>query len=443
MRVHRNLQQGISTLLITAVLALLMALYVFGVLAVETFNAKKTQNAVVTKELKTRADAELQCAKEIVLSSGDLAAAHDFSSCSKAKIELEQIDVNNYELRSIVADLVSEGQAVSKVILSNYGLSGPTAAISSTGNLVFNVSQTIDPYEGDKVGTGYNCSAIRTGGTFTLQDNADLVVRHPLDQNGQPKKGEDGNVIKCNSSHLTQSPKSRADYKLDIAENVKDMDLFEENFGIPREEWAKAKEKFQEFLTPTMVTQDIVVGHGTDGTPITKSVTFPKVVDCGKKIQAIIDANKALKPGEEKKKIEYIWVEGSCDLSGMKYEQTAPDTAGVTVVVKDGFIHTSVPTSFHGNLYMLDVAMTNEQLKAAWANSKLDVYMAGRNVDLANVPFYFHGTFQTQGAFNLDSPNRDSHVFGAFQPGYSKGKAMPGTPLFPQVKILNGSWHDF
>lgn len=429
----RQKAHGFSTLMITMVIAIVMALYAFSVLAVQGFNLKKAQNVIVSKELKAKSNTALQCAAEIIVTSKDVTASHDFTSCHDGTISFNHIPASGkYKLTSVSKDAVTNGEAVSSLYIMASGSNGPTAAFSSSGSIAFNVSQTIDPYEGAKNGAGYDCSSIRTGGKLHLLNGADLVVRDPHDQNGHRKK-IDGMEISCNESHKTVSPKKPEEYKNDIQQDILELDLFDENFAVPRERWAEVVDKFQVKITGDTLSKEITVGD------VKKTVEFKKVQNCGTKIQNIIDTNKS-KPLKEKQR--YIWIEGTCDLEGVTYPQVASAEDAVTVVIKDGLLYSSTNIYFHGNLYLFDISMTNEQLLAAWSDSGLGVHLPG--TDLANVPFYFRGSFITRGAFNLDSPDRISHVFGAFQPGYSKGKVdYSESPFGKKPVILKGSWHDF
>ncbi|KXI21871.1 hypothetical protein [Photobacterium sanguinicancri] len=79
-------EQGFSTLLITVVISLIMALYVFSLLSVELFNSKKTQNIIISQELKSMSASGLQCAVDIILRSGQkpTSASIDYTPCVDA-----------------------------------------------------------------------------------------------------------------------------------------------------------------------------------------------------------------------------------------------------------------------------------------------------------------------------------------------------------------------
>ncbi|UTV27197.1 hypothetical protein [Photobacterium atrarenae] len=434
MRMSSAGEYGFSTLIITVVIAVLMSLYALSVLSVQVFNLKKAQNVIVAKELKAKANTALQCATEVIVTSKDVGAAHDFSNCNDAAINFTQIGTSKkYKLTSLSRDGSSNGEAVTSVYIMASASSGPTAAFASTGSIVFNVSQTIDPYEGSKNGTGYDCISIRTGGQLQLPNGTDLIVRDPHNQSGQQKK-INGKIISCNPSHKTVSPKSRDEYKSDIQEEVKNIDLFSENFGVPRERWAEVVDKFDVRVIGDTLTQEVTIGG------LTKTVEFKKVKNCGEKLKQIIDGNRRI--DDPNKKQRYLWLEGTCDLAGIGYIQEESADNAVTIVVKDGVLYSSDNVYFHGNLYLFDHSMTDEQLLAAWSDSGLKQFLP--NEDFSNIPFYFRGSFITRGAFNLDSPNRVSHVFGSFQPGYSKGKVdYSESPFGGDPVVMRGSWHDF
>ncbi|PSW02686.1 hypothetical protein C9J01_29195 [Photobacterium rosenbergii] len=434
---RKNIQirryQGFSTIIITSTLSLLMALYVFSLLSVEMFNIKKVQNVVTAKQLKARANATLQCGTEIVMGTGGVIGPFDFSPCNEGSISLAQIGTSKkYKLTATSRDIRSDGESTASIIIQSSSSGGPTAAFASSGNISFNVSQTIDPYEGAKNGIGYDCSAIKTGGEIRLTNGADLVVRHPHDQHGQRKK-IDNKPVECNASHRTVSPKGPSDYGKDIQQNIKNFDLFKENFNVVRDQWETALPLFDVTIPGATKTKKVTVGGET------KKVEFSYVENCGSKIKKIIDANKKISNPKEKQR--YIWVDGTCDLKGIGASQIATTDDAVTVVVKDGLLYSTENIYFHGNLYLFDFSMTDEQLLAAWEESGQGTYLP--HTDLAKVPFYFRGSFITRGAFNLDSPGRDSHIFGSFQPGYSKGKVDYQDSRFGAPVILDGSWHDF
>lgn len=438
-------EQGFSTLLITVVISLIMALYVFSLLSVELFNSKKTQNIIISQELKSMSASGLQCAVDIILRSGQkpTSASIDYTPCVDAVITAIQIPATSTYKVTSTATAGDAESTMSQLFMSS-SMNGVKSAFSSSGDIIFNVSQTIDPYEGVKAGTGYNCSAVRSGGRVIIENGGDIVVRHPLDQLGHQKKDVNDQVINCNSSHLTVSPKSSADYLGDIEENIPDLDLFYDNFGVKRDNWAEAKNLFDTVITGEKQVKTVKV-NGVD-----TAVEFLYVPGCGGKIQTIIDANalEVIKgkenPAYKPQLTKYIWIDGTCSLNGMKYTQVADSAAGITVVIKDGLVtNGGTPTSFHGNLFVFDYSMTNAQLLAAWQTATADETANVANYDLSQMPFYFRGTFQTRGAFNLDSPNRQCRVEGSFQPGYSKGKVDYEESPFGKTVMLEGSWHDF
>ncbi|MGR5151318.1 hypothetical protein [Photobacterium swingsii] len=436
---------GFSTLLITVIISLIMALYVFSLLSVELFNSKKTQNVIISQELKSKSASGLQCAVDIILRSGQkpTSTSIDYAPCVDAVITAIQIPATSTYKVTSTATAGDAESTMSQLFMSS-SMNGVKSAFSSSGDIVFNVSQTIDPYEGVKAGTGYNCSAIRSGGKVIIENGGDIVVRHPHDQNGHQKKDADKQLINCNSSHLTVSPKSSADYLGDIEENITDLDLFYDNFGMKRDSWAEAKNLFDTVITGEKRVETIEINQ------VSTDVEFLYVPGCGGKIQTIIDANQKeidkvkVTPDYKPALTKYIWIDGTCSLNGMTYKQTADDAAGITVVIKDGLVtNGGSPTSFHGNLFVFDYSMTDAQLLAAWQTATVDEKANVANYDLSQMPFYFRGTFQTRGAFNLDSPNRQCRVEGSFQPGYSKGKVDYEESPFGKTVMLEGSWHDF
>ncbi|WP_281222272.1 hypothetical protein [Photobacterium sanguinicancri] len=433
-------EQGFSTLLITVVISLIMALYVFSLLSVELFNSKKTQNIIISQELKSMSASGLQCAVDIILRSGQKPTSINYTTCVDSVITAIQIPATStYKVTSTAT--ADDAESTMSQLFTSSSMNGVQAAFSSSGTISFEGSHEIDPFEGDRVGTGYNCIAIRSGGKVLV--NGTLVTRSPLDQYGHAKIGQDGKTITCNSSHLSGSVKSSADFKSDIIENIKDMDLFKENFAVDRDSWADAKSLFDVFITGSKTKVEIPSGKNG-----TKTVEILLVNNCSKEINKVVEHNRSeLKKSETDKSYEpklkkYIWITGSCDMTGVDYSRAEKSEASVTVVVKDGLITTNGNMYFHGNVYLFDYAMTNDQLLAAWEKSSLKS-IAESFVSLVNAPFFFNGSFETRGAFNLDSPNRKCSVRGSFKPGYSKGKVDYEESRFGKTVMLEGSWHDF
>ncbi|MDO6543705.1 hypothetical protein [Photobacterium sanguinicancri] len=432
-------EQGFSTLLITVVISLIMALYVFSLLSVELFNSKKTQNIIISQELKSMSASGLQCAVDIILRSGQkpTSASIDYTPCVDAVITAIQIPATStYKVTSTAT--AGDAESTMSQLFTSSSMNGVKSAFSSSGSVRFNGAYVIDPYEGVKSGTGYNCSAIRSGGEVLI--NGKLTVRDPYDQDGQRKEGSDGQLISCNSTHKTVATSSTG-FKKDIEQNIKDLSLFKDNFAVDRDSWAEAKALFDTIIIGKKTTTEI---KGSQ-----KSVNHLVVTDCSEQINGIIAHNKAefiasKKPGYEPNYKKYVWVEGSCNLSGVKFGVAEENAVAITLVVKDGLLTYHGSGYFHGNLYLFDYAMTHDQLLAAWElNATLKQIATAHKLDLKNAPFYFSGSFETRGAFNLDSPNRTCDVGGAFKPGYSKGKIDYGDSRFGKTVMLEGSWHDF
>lgn len=429
---------GFSTLLITVVISLIMALYVFSLLSVELFNSKKTQNVIISQELKSKSASGLQCAVDIILRSGQkpTSTSIDYAPCVDAVITAIQIPATStYKVTSTAT--AGDAESTMSQLFTSSSLNGPQATISSSGTIKFIGSYDVFPFEGTKEGNGYNCSAIRSGKKVITEGG--IIVKYPIDDDWKQKTEPDGTLVKCNSSHQTIGNI----YKKDIVENIADMDLFKENFAVDRDNWQEAKSLFDEII---LGTEEVV--NLPDGKGGAKPVVVSIAKNCASKINEIIERNRAEQKKENEGKghkanlTRYVWVEGACDLSGVGSERVEPNEVALTLVVKDGLLTVKGNISFHGNLYLFDYAMTDEQLLAFWELNTLKSEASPWG-DLAQKPFFFNGAFESQGAFTFDSPNRICTIRGAFTPGYSKGKVDYEESRFGKTVMLEGSWHDF
>ncbi|WP_261857391.1 hypothetical protein [Photobacterium sanguinicancri] len=436
MNMNMKMEQGFSTLLITVVISLIMALYVFSLLSVELFNSKKTQNIIISQELKSMSASGLQCAVDIILRSGQKPTSIDYKLCVDAVITAIQIPATStYKVTSTATD--DDAESTMSQLFTSSSMNGPQATISSSGTIKFIGSYDVFPFEGAKEGNGYNCSAIRSGKKVITEGG--IIVKYPIDDDWKQKKEADGTLVKCNSSHQTVG----SIYKKDIVENIADMDLFKENFAVDRDNWQEAKNLFDEIILGTEEVANLPDGKGGS-----KPVVVSVAKNCASKINEIIERNRAEQKkadehqGYEAQLTRYVWVEGACDLSGVGSGRVEPNEIALTLVVKDGLLTVKGNISFHGNLYLFDYEMTDEQLLAFWELNSLKSEASPWG-DLSKKPFFFNGAFESQGAFTFDSPNRICTIRGAFTPGYSKGKVDYEESRFGKTVMLEGSWHDF
>jgi hypothetical protein len=226
--------------------------------------------------------------------------------------------------------------------------------------------------------------------------------------------------------------------KKDVQTNVENMDLFKEYFGVPRAQWKTIRDQFER----------------QGGTVFS---TYGDPSECYEPLlNAVLSS-----PSSESANIK-VWVEGPCDLSREQNAALKSDVP-ILLVVQDGILALrGGMDTFNGVIYQFNSARTaygfanqwgmhtseTGQISCSHRNNNIQqlcemITSTVTNPDQASrVPFWFHGSFITKGAFITDVPDGHSVVYGSFQPTYSDETVKQSFKGLKQWRPVGNSYHD-
>ncbi|MDD1784322.1 hypothetical protein LRP49_24395 [Enterovibrio sp. ZSDZ35] len=424
-------QTGLATLAVVSGILLVVALFSVAVVGSGFASMKKAQNYVADAKQRAKAQAGLDCAAALYEQKGvdPTAAGYSnavFNDCEIAgvTISLESVGTN-WQLMS------ASGYAASKAIIRPLG--GTASAFKTSGGIVVDGGNAWIPAKGQLVETKdsvdyYQCTAIVAGGDITIDvGKSDAEFTSELA----------GNKEKCATGYSTHIP-THSDpitnaFEGDILHNQPNIDVFQDQFDVPKEQWETVKEGFEVKLTT--------------GSAISASEA---VTNCGANIKTHIDAGK-----------KKIWVEGDCMLTGMS--GAGSKESPPLVVIKNGVVGAHGVFTFNGSILQFTVDYPAQNIADSWGAYKKD---DGTNHILCKdgamsllcaqlltefgddvskwgaLPFFFNGSYESFGSYMVDVPDSSSIVRGAFKPGYIDDGGSP-SPGSGSLKLVKGSFHDF
>ncbi|OOF23309.1 hypothetical protein [Salinivibrio sp. IB872] len=462
----RKTQTGIATLVVVASIALIALLIVFGVSRRAINDIQQAQARIKTQEYLSRAWAGLDCAvakiyqEGLELSSGEAAEGlTQLSECqgvAGSRLELAPWP-NNPSLWRLSSH--SHQQEVGVTLQGAGG--GRAAAFVTSGSALFYGANKWRPAKGKKREDGrYECQSIIAGGDVRISP------RKPSE--GVPDNEEEksqntfsvhlGGGDECAPEYKTEvldykvadsSDETRKLLRKDVQTNVKDMDLFQDFFGVPRSQWRLAKQQFEE------KGGTIVETHG----------------DASKCYESVYNA---MEQGSGQPNVK-VWVDGPCDLtpktfkspsdSSNKHRNTAilPSDPPVLLVVQDGIMALrGAINPFNGVVYQFNPTMNANKFAEQWG---MDSSQGGQvscthsnasiselcqhittNVrepeQASRVPFWFHGSFKTNGAFIIDVPDGNTVINGSLVANYDDGNKRASFEGLGQLRPLPNSYYD-
>ncbi len=464
---------GFTTFVVIVGVLGVIVLFTLSVAASGYSNIKKTQNLVIEIKDKTIAKAGLDCG--IAVFNQKELDINDIPAINNELNECEAID----GIDSVMLDVNASGWLMaSKSGFAQYGALivekvNNTGAFKTAGNLhlkggnswVPAKGKLVNTYENDNQNTisVYECTAIISGGDVIIDTN-----------NGTDNDPFSSNLLKTNfeecasgystvvstgkemKNDILVNNSIKADderFEKDILYQQGQMDLFKDFFGKDK----KNKNDIEELKTD-------FIYMSTEGTTTLENGDLVSNVSlCGKKISKA----RALIKKNTDKTIAKIWIEGDCDLSQVTNDIDFPmflvfEDGAVIYNGSSGVLNVSLFQFTHDREMFLDSwlgvvtdsegnALEPAQYKCkqgAFYSTCLEYAHPDRLglMDLErwkNLPFLFHGSFESKGNYVVDIASSTSYVMGSFKPGYDSSIANEVANTFIQPYILKGSIHEF
>ncbi|AJR09762.1 hypothetical protein C9J03_09570 [Photobacterium gaetbulicola] len=429
-------QRGLTTLLVTTMILLISSVLSLASYKNVFYQIKRTQNEVLARQAHWLAEGGMECGLTTIFNSPNPENAHQpgfFPNGCTTGLGVDLVavkDASTYELTSQYIDRAKATLKKSISILS----SGKSGAIQTGSNMYAHSSLAIyNPEPGKFTGEGWQCVAVRYRDkyepTASIANYGLLAKPDPSFDN----KGKD-----CLASHKTMGTGIEA-LKEDFVHDPS-MSPFEDFFGVSDQQHNQVRDDYF----------DVVITETTS--PSGNDFEYSGMTNCS---AAILEA---LTKGHEK-----IWVEGSCEVAGVDFENVAKESQrldGVLILVHDGLFslfpnNGDKSEKYNGLLFHYNVDYQYDF--SDWEGSKAFDHLNhpssvfGDKVDLAS--YYLHGSLNINGGVILDAKHYDISVqkfvsqnallFDSFALTYNGSyfDKFEGGPV--TVKWMQGTWHDF
>lgn len=449
----RKTETGIATLVVVASIALIALLMVFGVSRRAINDIQQAQARIKTQEYLSRAWAGLDCAvakiyqEGLDLSSGDAAKGlvqlADCQGVAGSRLELAPWP-NNPSLWRLSSH--SHQQQVGVTLQGAGG--GRAAAFVTSGSALFYGGNEWRPAKGKKRDDGrYECQSIIAGGDVRISPRKpdEGMSESEGDKSQNRFTVQLGGGDECAPEYKTEvldykvadsRDETKKLLKKDVQTNVEDMDLFQDFFGIPRSQWQLAKQQFEE------KGGTIVETHG----------------DASKCYKTIVNA---MEQGSGQPNVK-VWVDGPCDLS-RGGEKSLPSGPPILLVVQDGIMALrGTIDPFNGVVYQFNPTMNANKFAEQWGmgssqggqvsctHSNASISELCQHIttnvrepeQASRVPFWFHGSFKTNGAFIIDVPGGNTVINGALVANYDDDNKHASFQGLGQLRPLPNSYYD-
>ncbi|WP_172970399.1 MULTISPECIES: hypothetical protein [unclassified Salinivibrio] len=449
-------QEGMATLGVVASIALITLLIVLGASRRAVNDIQQTQAKITTEQSLSRAWAALDCAVAkikhdgIHLSKDDVAAGiAQLSPCQHIAGSQLWLDPWQNSDRGMWHLYATHAQQQVGVTLAK-ATGARRSSFVTSGSAAFYGGNTWRPAKGKKREDGlYECHSIIAGG--------DVMIRPRTSGEGGPESEEEKSENKFTVS-LESSDKCDPEYKTEISDytvadsrdetgarlkkdvqtNVENMDLFKEYFGVPRAQWKTVREQFERQGGTVFST------HGDPS-------------ECYDPLLSAVSNSTSSENANIK-----VWVDGPCDLSRGEHAVLASDVP-ILLVVQDGILALrGGMDAFNGVIYQFTSTPSDNDFADQWGMSisesgQMSCSSSNSNIQelcpmitstvtdpdqARHVPFWFHGSFITKGAFITDVPDGHSVVYGSFKPTYSGETLQKSFAGLRQWRPVGNSYHD-
>lgn len=424
-----NRQNGMATLAVVSGVLLIAALFAISVASSGFADIKKTQNLVLDAKQRAEAKAGLDCAiavfKQKELNPNDAGFDANFNVCETTSGSV--IGADSLPAHWVLTS--TSGYASSSILIKHIG--GKHAAFKTTGDLVLEGGQDWTSVKGKYLGEKYECTAIIAGGSVSIDVGSSAAEFKTI----TPECADD-----YSTNVAANTPKITNDFESDILVNQNaltpddPMDIFEELFGVPREQYQSVIDKHN----PKQI-------HIANGDMASCGATIKNRVDEGDNESGVAD---------------FIWVKGDCLLDGITHVGT--DEKPVTIVIQNGVVAVNGGVAdFKGTIFQYaDSSATGDMRMSSWGveedndgnlSCTANAPVASLCSELINsedmtkekwesLAFFFRGAFTSSGSYMVDVPGGTSIMRGSFNGG------APDDPkgfLSGKLALVKESIHDF
>lgn len=442
-----NSQNGMATLLVTAMLLIVSLLFSLASYKNVFYQIKRTQNEVLARQAHWQAEGGVECAfAEMHISNNMPNDPAYTNTCTNNLVDTDvRFSFPSSDQIKIVSEASSDAMAkstVTKIAQFGGGINSTIKVNASALELTGSQHFIPNPTEMVISADNFACQSVVTSGIVSYVSSAtgmdeyflttDSTVGHYGGRQGGPVS------FTCDSryrSNLFDTTKIPAGFVvgdlvkgLDIIENTT-VDVFQDIFGVDHAEWQTVRSEIAQDLKGDIVSSNIINGKGGDAVTAQGWIT-----ECSKLVEASFLA------GNKK-----IWVDGSCALDTAIFGGVVSDNS-IMLVIHDGFVEFNAVGAFNGLLYQYVSKALNA--KSIWEDRVDNITLYSRafnksdiDPDFLNVSFFVNGETYFDGAIGIDAPERTVRINGSITPSYNADKSDE----FVNRKLtwLEGSWHDF
>lgn len=426
-------QQGIATLLITAVLLSITLVITLGSYKNLFYQIKRAQNEVSARQSYWLAEGGVEClyayiAQDPTRITGLLKQVPGEVNHCKQQLQLDELQLIPLE-NSVYRIYARQGYAqVNKQI---YSYTTGTGAIQTNANLRLVGDFDIRPEavgEADENGF-YDCVAVRYKYQVVFHSEASSQQSTETESEKNKPKSENGlrvldalaennSELKCKAESKTSIPRGQgkdfntqdsSEFKADFVQDTK-FKPFESYFGLTysTENYHKVKN-----------LHHVITLNGAESK------------DCAKKLHQAFVMDKH----------EKVWLKGDCFING---SFDAP--SGRSLVVENGLFATSGANVFGGAFFhMIDTSLpkfTNpEMLSNIWEQAPFYKAIEHLLRDNKTTVYLDRGAFHPKGGMVFDADGMDVVINGALNLQFQSNKESHQRSQ--TISLQQGSWHGY
>lgn len=406
----RRHQQGIATLLITAVLLSITLVITLGSYKNLFYQIKRAQNEVNARQSYWLAEGGVECLYAYIAQDPSRVASlsyvtnHELGSICKQPLELDEL----YSQALVNSAYRIYSRAGYSQVNKQFYLHSPgTGAIQTNANLRLVGSFDIQPEavgEADNDGF-YDCIAVR----YKYQ-----VEFHPSSGSGLQTQDADAGTKPCKPNSKTSiagsregefSTKDSPEFKTDFVQD-KHIKPFESYFGL-----AYTPDNYQKIKSEHYLIE----------------LNAEKSINCSHVIQQAFESHKK------------VWLQGDCFINA---GFSAPN--GRSLVVENGLFATNGASVYGGAFFhMIDTSLpkfaNSATLSNAWQQAPF--YEAIKDLLTSNTVYVDRGAFRPDGGIVFDADGAEIVIGGAFALHY-RASNNP----YDRLEILSlqqGSWNGY
>lgn len=412
-------QQGAITLLVSSVILMASLILTLASYKHIFYQIKRAQNEVGARKGYWAAEGGIECAYAKVVVLGEIPNGNIEECKALSLSSLTIVKGANYKIES-----VKNAQKVRKTFIK--GGTGGDGVIKSSSNLYFHSSISIDFPDPVRFSTdGWECIAVRYKnliGAYGAVVNQGVKTSHDFDNQGQD----------CSINYKTNTSVGSLGFKSDFKKDIS-LSPFKDVFGIEASEHNTIRDNGK-----------FTVLHGLE------NGSEKRVLNCGTKIKNSLSNTN------------YVWVEGSCEITTDEYQEFAramnEKVNGGFILIHDGsFSIMGAPSGvvaekikgviFHFNY---DYRIPDDGSNWIGTDAYNQLYPHGGTSNsifpysfLSTASFYQHGAFTLNGGQFFDTKDQSAIFYTSASLKYGRNIVQRLISDLVKPRWQEGSWHDF